>query len=183
MTAATLEPRGTRNRTAGFVGVAIVVVLAAGLLLWAKWAPYTAKVKTLSASGHWAGHSILSGAGIDAGSSPSWHAAWSFTVDYGLAVWKALVAALLIAAALQSLIPRGWLVGLLSRRRPVTSAMAGGVASLPSMMCTCCSAPIAVSLRRCDAPTSAVLAYWMGIRCSTPRCWCASRWWRHGSGS
>jgi uncharacterized protein len=30
------------------------------------------------------------------------------------------------------------------------------------MMCTCCTAPLAVSLRQCGAPTSAVLAYWMG---------------------
>ena len=125
------EPHGTRNRTARLVGVALVVVLSASLLLWAKWVPYTAKAKTLSASGHWSGRSILSGAGIDAGSSPSWHAAWSFTVDYGLAVWKALLAALLIAAALQSLIPRGWLASLLSRRHSVTSALSGGFASMP----------------------------------------------------
>jgi uncharacterized membrane protein YraQ (UPF0718 family) len=151
-----------RARAHGVVGVALAVVIAAGLLLWAKWFPYSAKVQGLASSRHWGGHSTLSSAGIKAGAAPSWHGAWSFTVDYGLAVWKALVAALVIAAAMQSLVPRGWLVGLLSRRRPVTSAMTGGLASMPSMMCTCCTAPVAVSLRRCGAPTSAVLAYWMG---------------------
>ena len=159
-TVAAHPPR--RARAHAVVGVAFAIVIAAALLLWAKWFPYTAKVQGLASSRHWSGHSTLASAGIEAGTAPSWHGAWSFTVDYGLAVWKALVAALVIAAAMQSLVPRGWLVGLLSRRRPVTSAMTGGLVSMPSMMCTCCTAPVAVSLRRCGAPTSAVLAYWMG---------------------
>lgn len=163
MTASTLQqgPVGTR-RTAGVAGVATVLLIAAGLLWWAKWAPYSAKVSGLTSSHHWAGHSTLAAAGIKAGSAPSWNSAWSFTVDYGQSVWKALLAAMLIAAALQSLIPRGWLVAMMTRRRPVTSAATGGLMSMPSMMCTCCTAPVAVSLRRCGAPTSAVLAYWMG---------------------
>ena len=163
MTAQSVQPRTTRTaRQRGVVGVAIVALLAAVLLLWAKWMPYASKVGGLATSRHWAGGSILHSSGIKAGEAPSWHAAWSFAVVYGLAVWKAFVAALLIAAALQSLIPRGWLAGLLTRRRPMTSALAGGAVSMPSMMCTCCTAPVAVSLRRCGAPTSAVLAYWMG---------------------
>lgn len=155
-------PPAHRARAQAVVGVVVALAIAAGLLWWAKWAPYSAKIDGLSQSRHWGGHSTLSAAGIKAGQPPTWNAAWSFTVDYGQAVWKALLAALLIAAALQSLVQRDWLVGLLSRRTPVTSAMAGGIASMPSMMCTCCTAPVAVSLRRCGAPTSAVLAYWMG---------------------
>jgi uncharacterized membrane protein YraQ (UPF0718 family) len=155
-------PRAHRARAQAIAGVAIAGLLAAGLLWWAKWAPYSAKIDGLAQTRQWGGHSTLSAAGINAGQDPSWDAAWSFTVDYGQAVWKALLAALLVAAALQSLVRRDWLVRLLSRRTPVTSAMAGGLASMPSMMCTCCTAPVAVSLRRCGAPTSAVLAYWMG---------------------
>lgn len=150
------------QRVAGGIGVALAVALAAGLLWWAKWAPYSAKATGLAASHHWAGHSTLDAAGVRAGSAPSWAAAWSYTVHYGLSVWKALLAALLIAAALQALVPRAWLVGVLTRRRDISSATAGGLASMPSMMCTCCTAPVAVALRRCGAPTSAVLAYWMG---------------------
>lgn len=166
MTAATAPLRNPRrpraHAVAGVAGVALTLTLAAALLWWAKWAPYAAKVSGLSASRHWGGHSTLSAAGIRAGQAPSWSAAWRFTTDYGLAVWKALVAALIIAAAMQSLVPRDWLVRMLSRRRPTASATAGGMAALPSMMCTCCSAPVAVSLTRCGAPTSAVLAYWLG---------------------
>lgn len=163
MTASTLQrgPVGTR-RAVGAAGVAVVLTLAAGLLWWAKWAPYSAKVGGLTSSHHWAGHSTLAASGIRPGSAPSWDSAWSFTVDYGQAVWKALLAGLLIAAALQSLVPRDWLMRIVSRRRAVSSAASGGLMSLPSMMCTCCTAPVAVSLRRCGAPTSAVLAYWMG---------------------
>lgn len=163
MSAETIPVRNPRRlRMHAAAGVALAAMLVAALLWWAKWAPYAAKVSGLSASRHWAGHSTLSAAGIKAGQAPSWSAAWSFTTDYGLAVWKALVAALVIAAAMQSLVPRDWLLRMLSRRRPATSATAGGLAALPSMMCTCCTAPVAVSLKRCGAPTSAVLAYWLG---------------------
>ena len=163
MPVATLDAGRIRGqRVAGAVGVALAVALAAGLLWWAKWAPYSAKATDLVASHHWAGHSTLDAAGVRAGSAPNWAAAWSYTVRYGLSVWKALLAALLIAAALQALVPRDWLVRVLARRRDISSATAGGLASMPSMMCTCCTAPVAVALRRCGAPTSAVLAYWMG---------------------
>ncbi len=40
--------------------------------------------------------------------------------------------------------------------------MAGGVASLPGMMCTCCTAPLAVTLRRAGVPLPAALAFWLG---------------------
>lgn len=163
MTAETVPLRNPRRpRAHAVAGVALAMALAAVLLWWAKWAPYAAKVGGLSSSRHWSGHSTLAAAGIKAGQAPSWSAAWRFTTDYGLAVWKALVAALVIAAAMQSLVPRDWLARMLSRRRATTSATAGGLAALPSMMCTCCTAPVAVSLKRCGAPTSAVVAYWLG---------------------
>lgn len=94
--------------------------------------------------------------------APSWHAATSFTSAYVLAVWKALVAALLISAALQSLVPRAWLLRALNRRDRVSSALAGGLYSTPSMMCTCCTAPVASALRRSGVPTAGVVAYWLG---------------------
>ncbi|MDT7607640.1 MAG: uncharacterized protein QOG96_2143, partial [Pseudonocardiales bacterium] len=56
------------------------------------------------------------------GEPPSWHAALSFTVAYAAAVWKALVAALLISAAVQAWVPRAWLLRLLDRPGRVRSA-------------------------------------------------------------
>jgi uncharacterized membrane protein YraQ (UPF0718 family) len=74
----------------------------------------------------------------------------------------AVVAALLIAAATQALMPRSWLLAPVRRRGQLGRSLCGGLASLPSLMCTCCTAPLAVTLRREGAPRSAVLAYWIG---------------------
>jgi uncharacterized protein len=130
---------------AGVLVAAVVFVVA---LLWAKWLPYAARASSLPESGAWSGSSVLSVGGVRPGHAPSWNAAMSFTAAYIDAVWKALAAALLISAALQAFVPRTWLLRLLNRRGRVTSALAGGFCSTPSMMCTCCTAPVAVSLRR-----------------------------------
>ncbi|MGV9339954.1 permease [Streptomyces sp. NPDC003688] len=143
-------------------GFLIAVVVFVVVLLWAKWLPYTAKVVALNESHKWSGSSILGVGGVQPGEAPSWHAATSFLVAYLVAVWKALVAALLISAALQALIPRDWLVRALDRGGRWSGAVAGGLLSTPSMMCTCCTAPVAVSLRRSGASTAATVAYWLG---------------------
>lgn len=152
----------TSRRTTGLLAVAAFAVLVAGLLWWSKWSPYTDRVLDLSASRTWSTGSVLDAAGIVPGSGPSLRAGWEFTLAYASAVWKALLAGLVIAAAVQTLLPRRWLLRLLSRRGDVASAAAGGVVSTPSMMCSCCTAPVANSLRRSGAPTAAVVAYWLG---------------------
>jgi uncharacterized protein len=151
-----------RTRTTAVSGFLVFAVVAAAALLWAKWLPYQARTVELSGSHQWAGSSILGVGGVEPGDAPSWGAATSFTAAYTKAVWKALVAALLISVAVQTLVPRSWLLRVLSRRSRVGSAVAGGLASTPSMMCACCSAPVAVTLRRTGVPVSAVVAYWLG---------------------
>jgi uncharacterized protein len=96
------------------------------------------------------------------GDPPSWSAATSFFSAYLASVWPALVAALLISAAVRALLPAGWLPRLLNRRRRWSSALVGGLLSTPSMMCTCCSAPVAVTLRRRGVGLSATVACWLG---------------------
>ncbi|PRY18281.1 permease [Kineococcus rhizosphaerae] len=150
----------TRRRT--LLGAAAFAVLVVLLLLWAKWAPYTARVGELVGSRAWSGSSVVAAAGITPGSGPSLTAGWEFTKVYALAVWKALVAGLVVAAAVQTLLPRRWLLSLLRRRRDTSSALVGGLLSTPSMMCTCCTAPVANALRRSGAPTAGVVAYWLG---------------------
>lgn len=140
----------------------IALVIGSLALLWAKWAPYLAKAVTLSSSHKWSGTDILATGGVHPGDAPSWHAATSFLGVYGLAIWKALVAAVLISAAIQALVPRTWLRRLLGRRRPAGAAVVGGLMSTPSMMCTCCAAPVASTLRRDGVPTAAAVAYWLG---------------------
>jgi uncharacterized protein len=150
------------SRGARIGGLLATGIIAVTLLLWAKWLPYAARTATLSARRAWPGSSILAVGGVRPGAAPSWSAATSFTWAYGQAVWRALLAALLIGAALQTLVPRDWLLRVLDRRGRLRSALAGGVAGTPSMMCTCCTAPVAVGLRRRGAPIAAVVAYWLG---------------------
>ncbi|MBB4693094.1 permease [Paractinoplanes abujensis] len=143
-------------------GVLIAATVAAALLLWAKWLPYAGKVPGLATGHTWSGSSILGTGGVQPGDAPSWSAATSFTRAYSQAVWRALLAALLISAALQTLVPRAWLLRVLNRPGRLRAAVAGGVASTPSMMCACCTAPVVVGLRRSGVSTSAVVAYWLG---------------------
>jgi uncharacterized protein len=90
------------------------------------------------------------------------HGAWTFTNAYANSIWMALVAGLLIAASVEALVPQRWLLRVLARRTRTAGSLVGGLLSLPSLMCTCCTAPVAATLRRNGVPTSAALAYWLG---------------------
>nr|WP_228046163.1 permease [Saccharopolyspora sp. HNM0983] len=99
--------------------------------------------------------------GVRAGDPPSWSAAISFTTAYVAAVGEALLAALVISAAVQACLPPDWTARLFTRRNGLGAAAAGSALATPGMLCTCCAAPVAATLRRHGAPTSAVLAYWL----------------------
>ncbi|WP_205709267.1 permease [Kineococcus siccus] len=150
------------TRTAAVLSTAAFLVLAAGLLTWAKWEPYAARVAELAGTRTWSGGVIAAAAGVEPGSAPSLAAGGRFTLAYGGAVWKALVAGVVLAAAVQTLVPRRWLLGVMRRRGEVRSAVVGGLLATPSMMCTCCTAPVASALRRGGVPTAGVVAYWLG---------------------
>jgi uncharacterized membrane protein YraQ (UPF0718 family) len=159
---APLPGRPRADRRAVVITVAVAAVLAVVVLLWSKWLPYADRIGQLAGTGTWSGSDVLSVGGVRPGDPPSWAAAVSFTQAYVAAVWKALVAALLISAALQALVPRTWLLRLLDRPGRLRSAAMGGLVSTPSMMCTCCTAPVAVGLRRSGVPVPAAVAYWLG---------------------
>ena len=156
-------PEAERRRAllTGLVGVAVLAAVLVLGLVWAKWLPYLAKAGTLADTRTWSGSPIFSAAG-HAGAAPSVAGGLSFARDYGAAIWRALLVALLVAAAVDALVPRNWLLAVLGRRGRGAQVLSGGLASLPSMMCTCCTAPVAVGLRRRGAPLAASLAYWLG---------------------
>lgn len=142
----------------GTLGFAAIAVAA---LTWAKWLPYAEKIPAVADS-HTVGTSIVNG---DASSppAPSWQAALDYALTYGKAIWPAMVAGLLLAASVEAFLPRRRLLSLFQRHRgPVVSTVAGGALSMPSMMCTCCAAPVAVSVRKRGVPMSSALAYWLG---------------------
>lgn len=164
MTAAETFPSpaaSSRRLLVGVVGVLVLAALFVAGMLWAKWLPYANKASGLSSSHSWAGGSMLAESGTP-GAAPSIAGAWRFTTTYLDEVWKGFAVALLVAAAVDALVPRAWLTRVLNRRSRVGQALAGGTAALPSLMCTCCTAPLAVGLRRGGVGTAAALAYWVG---------------------
>jgi uncharacterized protein len=150
------------GRAGATIGILVTLVVFVAGLLWAKWMPYAAKGLTVQRTHHWSGSSILAVGGVRSGDGPTWHAATTFSHTYFSSIWQALVVALLISASVQALLPQSWLPRALNRRRLISSALAGGVASMPSMMCTCCAAPVAVTLRRNGVSPAAAVAYWLG---------------------
>jgi hypothetical protein len=110
VSAAQLSTSGVGRRRAVVLTLVAVGVAVIGLS-WAKWLPYTDRVVGIAGSGTYPGKSMLSaGAGDGA-----FARAWEFTVVYSLAVWKALLAALIISACVDVLVPRPWLLRLLGR--------------------------------------------------------------------
>jgi uncharacterized membrane protein YraQ (UPF0718 family) len=143
------------------VGLPALAAITITGLTWAKWWPYLLKLRGLATSHAWPGSSILRSAGA-AGDAPSLHGGWEFTVTYGEAVWKALAVALVVAAAVDAVVPRRWPAGVLGRPGRFGGPAVAGLLAIPCMMCTCCAAPLARTLRRGGAPTSSVLAFWLG---------------------
>lgn len=151
--------RTASRRLVVAAGAAFAVIFVAGET-YAKWWPYARKVADTVASHATSSTSILARAGA-AGSAPTWHGAWSFTVAYGLDIWPALLAAVLVGAGIEVLLPRTAVLAAFRRRGGWRASLAGGLLALPCLMCTCCSSPVTVSLRRSKVPVSGALSYWL----------------------
>jgi len=111
--------------------IAAFTVIAVGGLFYAKWEPYYHKA-FLAAAKHSIGGSIISGH-ASAPPPASWHAAVEYALAYGKAIWQAMIVGLLVAAGVQTLLPRQWLVRILGRMNFGSVAVAGA-ASAASMM-------------------------------------------------
>lgn len=146
--------RPTVHSRAGLAGLVAFGLLSALALLLAKWWPYADRTVSLVGSGSWEGGSLLESKAV----GPGLLAGWEFLLSYGGAVWQALVAAVLVGAAVEAFVPRDWLARSLQRWGP----FGGGLLALPSMMCTCCAAPIVSSMRRGGAGIGPSVAYWLG---------------------
>ena len=80
---------------------------------------------------------------------------------YFRAIWQAMVLGLLLAATIETSLPRDLLVRALGAATFRSSAF-GGLLSLPGMMCTCCTAPVAIGLRRSGASLGSAVAFFLG---------------------
>lgn len=141
------------------LGVAVFVLVAVVGLFHVKWSPYWHRA-FVAASQHSIGHSILMGTAASA-PAPSLHAALDYALAYGKAIWQAMVLGLLLGSAVQALLPPQWIARVLGKTG-FGSVAAGGLLSIPGMMCTCCAAPVVVGLRQRQASPGGVIAFWLG---------------------
>jgi uncharacterized membrane protein YraQ (UPF0718 family) len=130
--------------------------MSVGGLYYVKWAPYYAKAFHAAAQ-HSIGASILSG--TEAAASPlGLRAGLTYSLAYLKAVWQALLLGLALAAGVETLLPRAMLTRIFSGR---AASLRAALLGVPSMMCTCCAAPIAVGLMECETSPAAALIYWL----------------------
>lgn len=150
------QPATSRRWVLPTVSFLAIAVLG---LLYAKWYPYYFKVLA-TASKHTLGTSFVIGAN---GHAPAvgFGAAVSFFVAYFKDIWIALVVGILVGAGIQTLLPASWLYRVMGRISSKSRVLAIA-ASVPSMMCTCCSSPIVVSMKKSKLSTGAALGYWLG---------------------
>jgi uncharacterized protein len=153
-----IEPAGAGRPRRDLIVVGVFLLIVVALTFIVKWQPLFIKTRGASAH-HTFGKSIV--AGTSAQAPKGWAAAWSFSLSYAKSVWQAVVLGLVIAAGVQELVPRDWLLRLFGRSRPAAT-LAGGLTAVPSMMCTCCSALPTVTLARSRASVGATMAYWLG---------------------
>lgn len=147
------------THTARTVRWSVLLLLAVAGLFYVKWFPYYGRA-FVAADQHSIGHSILMGDAASA-PSPSWSAALDYALAYGKAIWKAMVLGLLLGSGVQALLPANWVQRALGGRG-FGSTLAGGLLSIPGMMCTCCAAPVVVGLRKHRASPGASVAFWLG---------------------
>ncbi|HEY4030988.1 MAG TPA: permease [Caulobacteraceae bacterium] len=159
MTQAAHAPQAEPRKFSLNPHVVTFVILAIAGLLYVKWLPYYNRA-FVAASHHAIGNSILMGKAAHA-PAPSVQAALDYALAYGKAIWQAMVLGLLLGSAVQALLPAHWVAKLMGGRG-FGSALAGGMLSLPGMMCTCCAAPVVVGLRQRQAAPGAAIAFWLG---------------------
>ncbi|HEY9084399.1 MAG TPA: permease [Candidatus Tyrphobacter sp.] len=140
-------------------GTAITLLTAAAGLAYVKWIPSYAKALT-ALSHHTLGGSIVSGM-ASAPPALGLAAAWQYALAYYGLIWQALALALVLGASVQVLVPRRWIHRLFGRDDFRSIAIAGAF-SLGGMMCTCCTAPIALGLRRQHASAGSAMALLLG---------------------
>lgn len=140
-------------------GIALFLLVAVVGLYYVKWSPYYSRA-FVAAQTHSIGKSILTGADA-APPAPSLQAALDYALAYGNAIWKALILGLLLGSALDALVPRRWVLRLLGGTG-IGSVLTGSLLAVPSMMCTCCAAPVINGLRQCRAAPGSTVAYWLG---------------------
>jgi len=151
-----LAARAAASRMSVYGGILIFFALAIVGLFFVKWSPYYAK-SFLAAQHHSIGTSIVSG-GQSASPGVSLQAGFDYSIAYMKAIWQALVLGLILGAGIETALPRTPLLQLFTGPKGSLRATAF---ALPSMMCTCCSAPVAVGMIESGVGATSALIYWL----------------------
>jgi uncharacterized membrane protein YraQ (UPF0718 family) len=121
-----------RSRTSEYLrGFGVLLVIAIVGLFIVKWQPYYNRA-FVAAGAHSLGASIISGQN-PAPPLPSLDAAIDYGQRYFGSIWQALVVGLLLAATIETLVPRDWVARVLGSPGFRASAL-GGLLALPGMM-------------------------------------------------
>jgi uncharacterized protein len=136
----------------------IFLLVAVVGFAYVKWLPYYAKA-FLAQANHSIGDSVIYG---NASSAPvvSLGAAIDYAIAYSKAIWKAMILGLLLGSGIKVLLPAHWVSNLLGRMG-FKSVIRGSLLAIPCMMCTCCAAPVAASMRQSRASIGSVVAWWL----------------------
>src|SRR5262249_32451900 len=148
--------RAAASRLPAWGGIVFFFALAIVGLFYVKWSPYYAKA-FVAAQDHTLGPSIVSG-NLPASPGVGLQAGLNYSIAYLKAIWQALVLGLALGAGIEVLLPRLWLSQLFAGSKGPLRATAFAI---PSMMCTCCCAPIAVGMIESGACASSALIYWL----------------------
>lgn len=146
-----------RNKQQIVFAVLFFVIFIAGIF-YVKWWPYYGKAIT-AASTHSIGDSIIAGVGAKT-VGVSLQRGYTFTIAYFLSVWKAFVVAIIIGSLVQVLIPVRWVRRYLGGTR-LRNTVIGTLMGVPTMMCTCCSAPVTVGLSKSKASVNSIMAFFL----------------------
>lgn len=151
-----LAARPAASRISAYGGILVFFALAIVGLFFVKWSPYYAK-GFLAAQNHSIGQSIVSG-GQSASPGVSLQAGLDYSIAYMKAIWQALLLGLALGAGVETALPRMPLRQLFSGKKGPLRATAFAI---PSMMCTCCCAPVAVGMIESGVGASSALIYWL----------------------
>jgi uncharacterized membrane protein YraQ (UPF0718 family) len=143
-------------RLSAWGGIVFFFALAIVGLFYVKWSPYYAKA-LVAAQAHTLGASIVSG-NLPASPGVGLQAGFAYSVAYLKAIWQALLLGLALGAGIEVLLPRARLSQFFVGSKGSLRATA---LAIPSMMCTCCCAPIAVGMIETGAGASSALVYWL----------------------
>lgn len=109
--------------------VLLFLTVAVTGLFYVKWNPYYHKILATTES-HPLGDQISR---QDAAPVPFWQAAYDYAVNYGKAVWQAMLLGLVLGSGVQALVSKDWLRKVFGTGQWRGTALAG-IASVPSMM-------------------------------------------------